>query len=122
MRNRALSSTAPPVLSKYTSMPIRRRVLERRSELGVLVVDGDVEAELVDEHPAFVVGAGDADDAAPMDLGDLADDVPDRPRRRRDDDGLARLRLADLEQSEVRGQPVGAEHPERCGGIGIGVE
>ena len=100
------------MLSKYTSMPSGVAALKSSRNVGGPVVDGGVEAELVDEHPALVVDAGDADDPAAREAGDLADEVTDRPGRRRDDHRLARLRLADVEQAEVGGQTVGAEHGE----------
>src|SRR5262249_23157886 len=43
----------------------------------VLVVDRRVEAELRGQPLALVLAAGDADDAASLDLGDLADDGTD---------------------------------------------
>jgi hypothetical protein len=54
--------------------------------------------------------AGDADRAAALDLRDLADDRADRTRRAGNDDRVSRLRLADVEQAEVRGH---ARHAER---------
>src|SRR6516225_3247471 len=53
----------------------------------------------------FVLAAGDADRAATLDLRDLADDRADRAGGGRDHDGLAWLRLADIEQPEIGGEP-----------------
>jgi hypothetical protein len=55
-----------------------------------------------------------ADGTAPLDLGDLADARPDRPRSRGHDDGLARLGLTDVQQGEIGGQAIDAKDAERC--------
>ena len=77
-----------------------------------LVVDAGVEAELLDDPLALRRAAGDADDAAALDLRELADGLADRAGRARDDDRLAGLRLADVEQAEVAGHAGHAEHVE----------
>ena len=43
------------------------------------MVDGDVEAELLEQRPALLRPAGDADGAGALDLGDLADRRADGP-------------------------------------------
>ena len=79
-----------------------------------LVVDARVEAEVLDDPAALLVGAGDADDASRiLDPRDLARDRADATGRAGHDDGLARLRATDLEQPEVRGdagRAVDAQH------------
>ena len=59
----------------------------------------------------FSGAAGDPDDARAVDLGELAGDRADRAGRGRDDDRLARLRLADVADPDPRGEP---GHPERA--------
>ena len=84
---------------------------QRRVEVLLgLVVDAGVEAELVLHEGALLRAAGDADHAAAHDLADLAHHLADRAGRRRDDDGLARLGLADIEQAEIGGHARHAEH------------
>ena len=59
--------------------------------------------------------AGEPDDRpAAGDLRELADDLTDCAGRGRDDDGVARLRLTDVEEAEVGGEPGRPEHVE-CG-------
>ena len=77
-------------------MPFGAAALQRLERRAVLVVDRGVEPEFARQPAAFLLAAGDADDAAALDLGDLADDRADRAGRRRDHDGFARLRLADI--------------------------
>ena len=82
----------------------RRRGLQRLERRTVLVIDRGIEAEFAGQPVALVLAAGDADDMAALDLGDLADDRSDRAGRGRDHDGLAGLRLADIEQPEIGGE------------------
>ena len=65
----------------------------------------------LDEVVALLRAAGDADHAAALDLRDLPDDRAHRAGRAGDDHRLARLRLADVEQAEVRRH---ARHAERA--------
>ncbi len=88
----------------------RREVVAER---GALVVDARVEPELVDDVRAFVRRAGHAHGAAVLDPRDLADDRPHRARRRGHHDRLARRRLPDVEQPDVRRHPRHAEHADR---------
>ncbi len=84
--------------------------LERLSEVLVLVVDRLVVA--VEAAVRALVGAArDPDRPAAGELRDLPDDLPDGARRTRHDDGVAGLRLPDVEQPEVRG------HPRRADGV-----
>ncbi len=85
--------------------------LELLREIGRLVVDRHVEAELFGQHPAFFGAAGDPDHPAAVDLGDLADHRADRAGRRRHHHLLAVLERADLEQAEIGGE---AGHAERA--------
>ena len=79
------------------------------------MVERHVEAEVVEQRLALLLPAGDADGSRALDLGDLADGRPDGSGGRCDDDGLARLWLADLEQPGVRREAGHAEHAERRG-------
>ena len=74
-----------------------------------LVVDAGIEAELLHDPLAFRRTAGDADGAAALDLRELPDRLADRAGGAGHDDGLAGLRLADVQQAEVAGH---ARHAE----------
>ena len=52
----------------------------------------------------LVLAAGRRHDAAALDLGDLADDRANRPGGAGDEDGLARLGLADLQEADIGGK------------------
>ena len=77
------------------------------------MIEALVEAELLLHMLALVLAAGDADRTRALDLRDLPDRGADRAGRRRDDDGLARLRLADIEQAGIGGHAGHAEHTDR---------
>src|SRR5439155_13896934 len=83
----------------------RCRGPQRLEYRAVLVIDRGIEAEFRSQPVALVLAAGDADDAAALYFSDLADDRPNRAGGGRDHDGLAGLRLADIEQSEIGGEP-----------------
>src|SRR5581483_3105384 len=91
----------------------RARVLQPGGETGIAMVKAFVEAELALDVVAFVLAAGKPDGACALDPGDLADGLAYRARRRSDNDGLARLRLADLEQACIGGHAGHAEHTHR---------
>src|SRR6516164_3224645 len=94
---------------------VRRRGLERLEDIAFLVVDRGIEAEFGREPAALFLAAGDTDDAAALDPGDLADDRTHRARGGGNYHGLAGLRLADVEQAEIGGQPGDAVHAEQIG-------
>jgi hypothetical protein len=73
-----------------------------------------VEPELADDVVALPLRAGHADRAAPFDASDLADDRANGPRRGRHDNGLARLRLTDIKQTDIRGEARHAKDTERA--------
>jgi hypothetical protein len=81
-----------------------------------LVVDGGVEVGLVDQPSAFFRAARGADNAAALDLGDLASDRTRGPGGARHHDGLTSLDLADLDHPEIRRQAVDAEQAQREAG------
>ena len=55
-----------------------RRGLECRAKLAFLVVDGSIQAELLFQPHAFLLGARAADHVATFDLGNLRRDAADR--------------------------------------------
>src|SRR5882762_8760495 len=81
----------------------RRR--QRAAHAARLVVDGRIEAELAREPVALVLPARRADHAATGEPGDLADHRSHRAGRRRDQHRIAGSGLADLEQTEIGGEP-----------------
>ena len=89
---------------------VRARLLECGTHVVVLVVDGGVVAERLQQLALLLLAAGDSDGAAARELRQLTDELADRACRSGDDDGVSRPRLADVEQPEVRGQTVRAEH------------
>ena len=105
---------SPPTFSKSTSTPSGQAARSCSRQSGVVTVDRGVEPELVDQPLALVLAAGDADRARALELRDLADDRAHGAGRRGHDDGLALLRLADVEQPEVRGHAGEAERPEQA--------
>ena len=85
--------------------------------IGMLVVDGGVEAEIVFNPFTFFIGAGDADDAAAVNFAELADDAAGGSGGGGNDERFAGLGLADFEEAEVGGEAVDAEE---CEEIGVG--
>src|SRR5712691_6999138 len=83
------------------------------AEVLALVVDGGVEMRLVDQPSAFSRPARGADDAAPLDLGDLAGDRARGAGSARHHDGLTGPDLADLDHPEIRCQAVDPEQAQR---------
>src|SRR5262245_13583090 len=80
---------------------IRTGPLQPLANVLGLVIDRGVEAQIVHDPFAFLVASGDADDAAALDLADLADDRADRAGGGGYDERFARLRISDVQQSEV---------------------
>ncbi len=98
---------------------VRRRGGKLLAPVRRLVVDGGVEAEILDNVPALVGPARDADGAATLDLRDLADDRADGARCSGDEDGVTRLRAAKLKETEIGGEAghaAGAEHGRQFDG------
>ena len=93
--------------------PVRHRLGQPAREVRVAVVDRGVEAELLQQRPALLRPAGDADRPGALELGDLPDGRSDRPGGRGDDDGLPGLRLADLQEPGVCRE---AGHPQHAQG------
>ena len=112
VREQRVEDVAPDVVEVHMD-PVWAVLPQRGLHVLVLVVDGGVEAELVDDVCAFLRTAGDAHGAAPLDARDLAHHLADRARSRRNDDGLAGLGLADFEQAEIGGHARHAEDAER---------
>src|SRR5690606_24198931 len=82
-------------------------------EVRVVAVDAGVEAECLDHEAAFLRAAGNADDAAALYFGDLADDRADRAAGGSDHDRFTFLRLADPEQAVPCGEARHAENAQR---------
>ncbi len=77
------------------------------------MIEALVEAELLLDVVAFLLAAGDADRARALDFCNLADRRADRAGGRRDDDSLAGLRLADIQEPGIGGHAGHAEHAHR---------
>src|SRR3546814_19316880 len=93
--------------------PVGAVLRHRRLQVAAgLVVDRGVHAGLVQQPPAFLVRAGRADDPAALDLGALATERADRARGARHDPGLARFRLAVIEQADIGGSARHADPPD----------
>ena len=93
---------------------VRARLLQPSVDVVALVVDPDVVAVEAGEVGDLLGRPGEPDDrAAPGDLRELADDLADRPGRSGDDDGVARLGLADVEEAEVGGEAGRPEDVQR---------
>ena len=71
---------------------------ELRFPVGMLVVDCGSEAKIVFDPITFFIGAGGADKVAAVDFAQLADYASSGAGSRRDDEGFAGSRFADLEQ------------------------
>ena len=82
-------------------MPFGQAALELIGEIQRAVIDRGVEAEMLDEQPAFLRPACDTHGAAAALLGDLAHRRTDRARGGSHHDRLPRLRLADLGQARI---------------------
>jgi hypothetical protein len=91
----------------------RRELAQAGADGALPIVDRGIEAELLRQPAALLLAAGDTDDAAALDLRDLRRERPGRAGGTGDDDGVSRLRRADLEEAEVRGEPRHAEERER---------
>ena len=89
---------------------VRALALQGSADVLLLVVDTGVEAEILHQMAALLVGTRDADHPATFQLGDLADDRADRAGRRRYDDRLSGLRFSQIEQAEIGGRAGHAEH------------
>ncbi len=77
---------------------VRTSARERRGEIRRAIIDTGIEAEFLNDVAALDRAAGNTDDPAAFDLGDLANQRTDRPGSGRDDHGFAGLRLADIKQ------------------------
>ena len=93
---------------------VRARLLERGVHVVNLVVDPDVVAVELLQVRDLLRRPGQTDHgAAAGDPRQLADDLTDAAGRPRDDDGVSRLRLADVEEAEVGGEAGRAEDVQR---------
>src|SRR6516225_704305 len=88
------------------------RRLEVVRERSTAVIDHGVEAELVHKERGLGGTAGDADDTASVDAGELPDDIASRTRSTGYQDSLALPRSAEHREPDVGGDSGDAEHPE----------
>src|SRR5699024_4458897 len=93
---------------------VRRRPTHLAQQVALLAVDDVVQPE-VTQPGDLVRPAGDADDAAPLRLGQLGDDAADRAGGCGDENRLAGLCAVDVRQAEVGGHPRHAEGTEPGG-------
>src|SRR5712692_1736797 len=93
----------------------RACLLEAPMEVARLVVDAGIEAQLAGDVVAFLLAARDADRAAAPDLRQLPHHAADRARGGRHHHRLARLRLSDVLQPEIRRDSRHADHAEIAG-------
>src|SRR5262249_48497756 len=82
---------------------------ELGGKIGVAVIDGCIEAELIFHIRALLGTARDADRPRPGDLRELANQRANRSARRRDNYRFSGLGLADHAQAGIRGE---SGHPE----------
>ena len=83
--------------------------------LRVFVVDGGVEAEVVEQPEALFVASGNSHHAAAIHFAELTGDAAGGARSGRDDKRFASFRLADIEQAEIGGESIDAENAEEIG-------
>src|SRR3546814_9075841 len=93
--------------------PLGAQLAEPGRHVVGAVVDGAVEAEVVYQPGALLVGAGDPDHPAAEDLGDLHGDRAGGARGGGDHDGLPLLDLADVGEADVRSKAVRPEQAQR---------
>src|ERR1700682_3891720 len=82
---------------------LRAGLFQLRRKMRIAVIEAIVKAEFLFDVVAFVLAAGDADRACALDPRDLSDRRADRAGSRRNHDGLASPRLADVEQARHGG-------------------
>lgn len=76
---------------------------ELRFPVGMLVVDGGVEAEIVLNPFAFFIGAGDANDAAAVNFAELSGDTAGGAGGSGNDKGFAGEGLGKVEECKISG-------------------
>src|SRR6266513_2308571 len=108
---RGVEDLAPDVLEMDVDA-VRRRLGQIIRQPARFVVHARVEAEFFDDVAALFGSAGDTDRTAAFDLRDLPDRAPDRAGGGGDDHGFAALRLADVDETDVRGAARHADDAE----------
>lgn len=86
-------------------------------KVGVLVVEGNVEAELLNQPLALCLAAGKANDASTLELGNLAGDAAGGTSGTGHDDRLTGLGLANLGHADPGGDARHAEDGEHVLGV-----
>lgn len=66
-------------------------------KIGRTVVNASIKTQFLDDVTTFFIATGNADDAATFQLGDLSDYRPNRATGGSHNDGVAGLRLANIE-------------------------
>jgi hypothetical protein len=87
--------------------------------VGMLVVDGGIEAEFFSNPLTFFIGAGNANHVATVNFAKLPGDAAGGSSGGGNDESFAGLWLGDIEKAEVGGEAVDAESAEE---IGVGNE
>src|SRR4029453_7399401 len=93
-----------------------------RPHVVAAVVDGTVEAELVEQPAGLVLATGDADHPAAVQLGYLGGQRPGGAGGGGHHHGLALLHPADVHDPDVGGEPGGAVDGEHGGGVDLGAQ
>src|SRR6185369_16326217 len=88
----------------------RAVLFQSRLDTAALVVDAGVETELIHHPVAFGAAAGNAHDAAALDLGQLPHGLTDSASSARHHDGVAGPRLPDVQQAEITGHAGKAQY------------
>ena len=70
---------------------------------GMLVIDGRIEAKIIFDPLTFFIGTRDADDTAAMNFADLSGDAASGAGGGGNDESLAGLRPADIEDPKISG-------------------
>ncbi|KAK1251871.1 hypothetical protein MKX07_007350 [Trichoderma sp. CBMAI-0711] len=86
-------------------------------EVGILVVDGNVESELLNQPLALCVAAGKTNDASALELGNLAGDAAGGTSGTGHDNRLTSLGLANLGHADPGGDASHAEDGEHVLGV-----
>ena len=99
-RERSLEVLAADVVEVHVDAAVALPLPELLDDRAVVVIEGRVEAQF-QQAGHLVRGPGAADDpGCPHGLGDLADERPDGSGGAGDEDDVARLEVGDLEQPE----------------------
>src|SRR5918999_3641670 len=100
--------------------PLRASLLQRRPQIPTLVVEPGVVAVVVAEVGTLLGTARDPYRTATRERCDLPHDLSHSPRSARHDDGVAGLRPAHVEKTEVGGETRRSEYVQgECRRLGL---